>query len=58
MTDAPRRCGAAVWSLSGEKRTLRDHHKSVVPDPKRRFAAINCRIAKGTLALDVETSNF
>jgi hypothetical protein len=31
---------------------------AAVHDPKRRFAAINCCIAKGTLALDVEALNF
>jgi hypothetical protein len=35
-----------VWSLLGEKRTSRDHRKSVGPDPKRHFATTNYRIAK------------
>lgn len=36
-------CGAAIRSLSGVKRTCRDHRKSVVHDPKRHFATLNCR---------------
>jgi hypothetical protein len=40
------------WSLSGVKRTPRDHRKSVAPDPERHFAAINCRIAKGLFDFD------
>jgi hypothetical protein len=35
------------------KRTLRDHRKSVVPDPERHFATANYRIAKGSFALEV-----
>jgi hypothetical protein len=35
----------------GSERTLRDHCKSIASDLKRHFAAINCRIAKGSFAL-------
>ena len=37
----------ASGSLLGEERTWRRHRKSVVRDPKRHFATVNCRIAKG-----------
>ncbi len=30
------------------KRTLRGHHECVAIDPKRRFAAVNFRTAKGS----------
>jgi hypothetical protein len=39
---------AAIWSLSGVKRTSRGDHKLVVRDPKRHFETVNCRIAKGS----------
>jgi hypothetical protein len=49
MTDAPRRCGAAIWSLSGVKRTPRDHRKSVATDPERPIAAnLRCNAAEAT----------
>ena len=35
--------------LTGAKRTLSSHRKSVAPDPSRHFAALNCRSAKGSL---------
>jgi hypothetical protein len=43
-------CGAPIWSLSDEKRTSRDHRKSVANDPKRHFGTANYRIAKGLLS--------
>jgi hypothetical protein len=39
---------AATRALSGAKRTSRGHSKSVAPDPKRHFAAVICRTAKGS----------
>ena len=37
-----RYCSASEFPLSGEKRTLRGHGKSVVRDPERSFAAQIC----------------
>jgi hypothetical protein len=42
-------CDTAIWSLLGEKRTLRNHRKSVADDPQRHFATTDYRIAKGSL---------
>jgi len=49
---------AAIPPLLGDKRTLPGHCNSVARDPKRAFAAINCRIAKGSFAFDDEVSTF
>jgi methyl-accepting chemotaxis protein len=38
--------GEAIWSVSGEKRTLRDRRKSVVHYPSRHFASTVCCVAK------------
>jgi hypothetical protein len=38
---------AAMWSLSGVKRTSLDKRKLVASDPQRHYATVNCRIAKG-----------
>jgi hypothetical protein len=43
--------GAAIWSLSEEKRTSPGHLKSVAFDPSRHLATANCRIAERSLAL-------
>jgi hypothetical protein len=40
--------GEAFWSVSGEKRTLRERRKLVVADPKRHFTTINYCTAKGS----------
>jgi len=40
-------CNAAIWSLSGDKRTLSSHRKLVAIDPQRLIATIDCRTAKG-----------
>src|SRR5580704_15478116 len=51
----PRAC-PLLWSLSGDKRTLNDHRKSVAFDPLRYFTTIKYCIAKGSFAFDVGIS--
>jgi hypothetical protein len=39
-------CDAAIWSLSGEKRTSSGHRNSVVPDPERTWGEQSFRAAQ------------
>src|SRR5580700_2917803 len=46
-------CDAAIWSLTGEKRTWRDHRESVATDPFRHFERMNWCGAQGTSCCDL-----
>jgi hypothetical protein len=51
-------CDAAVWSLTGEKRSSRVHRKSVAPDPNRTLRSANYCIAKGPFGIAAHASDI